>query len=149
MKRCPSCAADIPDDPAQRRRRSPRGWVLAAMVLAAAAGVALAWRSPALVAQGAAKDACEPHGWVEWHLAMSRRCLSASYVCEHMTTPQLLEDPEVAAEYRGSLAAGVRPQLSGLVARMRRAYGCSPEPGADADDDGAPEGFEPAPTQEL
>lgn len=94
---------------------------------------------PAIRAAGS--SGCEPRGWMDWHLAMRQDCLAPRYVCEHMTSAEMLRDPEVAAAYREALAAGdpdeVR-RLSRMVGRMRARYGCEPEAGS------APEASGPA-----
>lgn len=98
--------------------------------------------SLALVAAGAlalpayratAPSGCRPDNWVGWHLAMRQQCLEPSYVCEHMTSAEMLRDPEIAAAWREGFAAGRAEPVRGLsrmVGRMRAAYGCEPEPGA-------------------
>ncbi len=70
---------------------------------------------------------CQPSGWTEWHAAMQRQCLQAEYVCQHMTSLEMLRDPEVSRAL-GHDEAGAA-HLSYLVGRMRTAYGCAPEAG--------------------
>lgn len=156
-----------PQRPAPRRR-SGRVARLGLVVLLLGAGTALAaplyraWRS----------SGCEPRNWIDWHLAMRSQCLAQAYVCENMTTARMLEDPDVAAAYRGALAAGSRDPVPGLVemvGKMRGEYGCVPEAGDRVGAPGLPEGhpaalppghppiprgvpsfgFEPAPTTTL
>ena len=138
MRRCPYCAAEVLGEASacrscgsplaviRRRRWVPRtGLALLVLLLPAAAAVP-AYRS--LRPRG-----CEPRGWIDWHLAMGQQCLTSRYVCDNMTTPHLLEDPELAAAYRAGVAAGAPepiPMLSEMVDRMRRSYGCKPEAAA-------------------
>jgi len=149
-------------------RRPGRAARIGLVVLVLGAGTALA--SP--VYRGWKSSACEPGNWIDWHLAMRRQCLTQSYVCENMTTARMLEDPDVAAAYRGALAAGSRDPVPGLVEmvdRMRLSYGCEPERGTRVEAPEMPEGhpaalppghppiprgfpsfgFEPAPTTTL
>jgi hypothetical protein len=86
---------------------------------------------PAIRAAGS--SGCEPKDWMDWHLAMRQECLAPHYVCEHMTSAEMLRDPEIAAAYREALAAGDPEglhRLSRMVGRMRARYGCEPEAGA-------------------
>ena len=86
--------------------------------------------APAL--RSAWASGCEPKGWIDWHLAMRRQCLEPRYVCRHMTSAELLRDPDIAAAYRQGLATGQPepvPGLDAMVGRMRARYGCEPEPG--------------------
>jgi hypothetical protein len=92
---------------------------LAAAVVAAAAVAA----SPLLKHWRTAP--CEPASWAEWHSAMMRECLTPTYVCEHMTTGALLQDPDVERAFDGA----PEPRLAELVGRMRVRFGCAPEPG--------------------
>jgi len=151
--------------PSRRLRRAAR---IGLAVLVLGAGTALA----APLYRGWRSSGCEPRNWIDWHLAMRRQCLTQSYVCENMTTARMLEDPDVAAAYRGALAAGSRDPVPGLVEmvdRMRLSYGCEPERGTRVEAPGMPEGhpaalppghppiprgfpsfgFEPAPTTTL
>jgi len=86
---------------------------------------------PAVRAAGS--SGCEPGNWVDWHLAMRQQCLEPRYVCEHMTSAEMLRDPQIAAAYREGLAAG-RPEpvrgLSRMVGQVRAMYGCEPEAGS-------------------
>jgi hypothetical protein len=89
---------------------------------------------PAVRAAGS--SGCEPKNWMDWHLAMRQQCLAPRYVCEHMTSAEMLRDPQIAAAYREGLAAG-RPEpvrgLARMVGQMRAMYGCEPEAGAAPD----------------
>ncbi|HUK66459.1 MAG TPA: hypothetical protein VLV17_06485 [Anaeromyxobacteraceae bacterium] len=73
---------------------------------------------------------CEPANWREWHVAMRERCLLPSYVCQHMTTAELLRDPDVAGAFPPDELGADSSELSDLVGRMRREFGCPPEAGA-------------------
>jgi hypothetical protein len=116
---CPRCG-----EPIRRvRHRHARLAVFAVAGLAAAA--AIAW--PAF-GQWRARAACEPEGWIDWHLAMQRACLTPEYVCRNMTSAKLLEDPVVAGELRRALEAGdatALGALDALVEGMRSEYGCA------------------------
>lgn len=149
-------------------RRKARVAIFGLLLFALGAGTALA--SP--LYRGWRSGGCEPRNWIDWHLAMRRQCLAPSYVCENMTTARMLEDPEIAAAYRGALASGSTnpvPGLAEMVGRMRRSYGCAPEKEDGAEAPGMPDdhpaalppghppiprgfqpfGFEPAPTTTL
>lgn len=100
---------------------------LFALGLVAAGALAL----PAIRAAGS--PGCEPKSWMDWHLAMRQECLAPRYVCEHMTSAEMLRDPEIATAYHEALAAGEHGEvhrLSRMVERMRARYGCEPEAGA-------------------
>ena len=58
---------------------------------------------PAVRAAG--PGGCEPGDWMDWHLAMRQQCLEPQYVCRHMTSAEMLRDPQIAAAYREGLAA--------------------------------------------
>src|SRR5512144_1338108 len=81
------------------------------LALAAAAALAL----PAV--RPAGSSGCEHGNWTDWHLAMRQQCLEPRYVCEHMTSAEMLRDPQIAAAYREGLAAG-RPEPVRALSRM-------------------------------
>lgn len=150
MRLCPFCAEEIRDaairckhcrsevvaeraaDPGSPRTVAPRvsrGPRLLALGLLALAALAVAGPVVARpVLRQLRTGRCEPTNLVEWHVAMHDRCLKPSYVCEHMTTPGLLADPDVARSFQGEEDAGSR--LAEMVGRMRQAFGCAPEAGA-------------------
>ena len=143
--RCKHCRSDLPGAPprepvaaAPRRPRRARGRLVASAVLL----VALLAAAPVVarpLLRHLRSDRCQPTNWMEWHLAMRQQCLTPSYVCEHMTTPGMLQDPDVARSFSAG-AEGGPSRLSDLVGQMRSAYGCAPE--------GAPESgpaFHPEP----
>ncbi len=85
------------------------------------------------VVRAAGSSGCEPKNWMDWHLAMRQHCLTPRYVCEHMTSAEMLRDPQIGAAYREGLAAGRTEPVRGLsrmVGQMRAMYGCEPEAGA-------------------
>jgi hypothetical protein len=115
---CPRCGA-----PMRRSARRHAGFAAFALAGLAAAAV-IAW--PA-VAGWHARSGCEPEGWIDWHVAMQKSCLTPDYVCRNMTSSKLLEDPEIAAELRRALEAGdtaAMGALDSLVDGMRAEYGC-------------------------
>ena len=123
--RCKHCRSDLAVPPAPRRRAR-------ALVALLAGGIVLAASAPVLARPllgHLRSNGCEPTSWVEWHAAMQRRCLEPKYVCDHMTTPQLLRDPDLAQAFRQAPSDHVE-HLADLVGKMRRAFGCEPE--ADA-----------------
>ncbi len=95
--------------------------------LALAAALAL----PAVRAGGS--SGCHPRSWMDWHVAVRQQCLEPRYVCEHMTSAEMLRDPQIAAAWREGIAAG-SPEpargLSRMVRQVRGLYGCEPEGGA-------------------
>jgi hypothetical protein len=149
--RCKHCRSDLvtPSIPAAPRRRRRR--LLAALTALVGVAAALPVLARPLLRQ-LHRDACEPSSWTEWHAAVQRQCLEASYVCEHMTTPRLLADPEVARAFRDAPPDHVG-HLSEMVRRMRHAYGCTQETGVASQAPGpvAPPAFpsHEAPTQIL
>jgi hypothetical protein len=116
---CPRCGSPL--RPSARRRAGFAAFALAGL----AAAAAIAW--PA-VGDWRARAGCEPQGWIDWHVAMQRSCLTPEYVCRNMTSSKLLEDPEVADELRRALEAGdtaAMGALESLVDGMRAEYGCA------------------------
>ncbi len=117
----------------------------AALPLAKRADAARA-PDPAAKAKAAEADRCEPHSWVDWHIAMSRSCLTPAYVCHNMTTGKMLDDPAIRDQIRRALEAG-DPQptarLEALVAQMRARYGCEDEDSAGPDAPALPPGHPP------
>ena len=124
--RCKHCRSDLPDlaGAARPRRRTRRRVAAGAALLALLAAAPVLARPLLHRLRG---ERCEPTSWVEWHLAMRRQCLTPSYVCEHMTTPGMMRDPDVARAFDSS--EGDPSRLAELVGRMRSAYGCAPESG--------------------
>jgi hypothetical protein len=131
MNACPHCAAPVDEGGAcarcdARPGRAPRGFRFA--LLGLAVGVLSAAVVPGVLrrATGGA-GTCEPQSWVDWHVAMKRACLTPAYVCHNMTSSKLLEDPQLAKEFRAALEAGDPEPLASLddlVGRMRASYGC-------------------------
>lgn len=123
---CPRCGIAV------RRaapRRAPGVSRLASVAVALVALGALGATAGPAVSWWRSAAGCEPTGWVEWHVAMKRACVTPAYVCEHMTSAKLLEDPEVAESYRSALVGGDRAALShldALVGQLRASYGCEP-----------------------
>ena len=113
----------VPSASSRRARQVLAGGVaLAALVLLAP----LLSRTVVTHPAGArpAADGCEPSSWAEWHEAIRSQCLEPRYVCEHLTTTQLLRDPDAVHSF-GKIGS----RVPDVVGRMRQAYGCSPEPG--------------------
>src|SRR5574337_243809 len=84
--RCRHCRSDLPTAASTARVRRARRRLIASVVLLAALVAAAPVVARPLLRR-LQSDRCEPTNWMEWHLAMSRQCLTPSYVCEHMTTP--------------------------------------------------------------
>ena len=132
--RCKHCRSDLPaaapaadpDRAAGARAGRRVRWLLFGLCGVAALAVASPVVARPLLGKLRASR-CEPVGIMEWHVAMKRRCLKPSYVCEHMTTRKMLEDPEVVRSF--SRDADEDPSLAEMVGRMRQAFGCAPEAG--------------------
>ncbi|HUL58023.1 MAG TPA: zinc ribbon domain-containing protein [Anaeromyxobacteraceae bacterium] len=157
---CPSCGAPAAGTPARPGATARLAFVLLALGTMGIAFVSVARDADAarpaagaLVASPVAADAppaCEPHTWVDWHIAMRRACLTPAYVCHNMTSAKLMEDPAVREAFRGALEAG-RPepiaQLDALVAHMRSRFGCdaASDEAPAPPDPGLPPGHPPVP----
>ena len=136
--RCKHCRSDLTTAPSLAGRAPGSGARLPArlrwLVFGLFAATALALAGPR-IAQPLLRylraDRCEPVNIMEWHVAMRQRCLKPSYVCEHMTTPKMLEDPDVARSF--SRGADAESPLTEMVGRMRHAFGCAPEAGPASD----------------
>src|SRR5512146_653601 len=102
--RCKHCRSDLPGSgravvpPAERRpRRDARRITFAVVAL-----IVLAVGAPVVtgaVMRQVRASTCQPSNWMEWHAAMRRHCLDATYVCTHMTTSGMLADPEVERSF--------------------------------------------------
>ncbi len=146
--RCKHCRSDLGPTPSSggpapgsgARLPVGRRW----LVLGAFAVAALAVVAPRLLRQLRA-GRCEPVNIMEWHVAMKQHCLEPSYVCEHMTTSKMLEDPDVARSF--SREVDPDSSLPEMVGRMRDAFGCAPEdgPASHAAPPGLPAPWSPAP----
>ena len=89
---------------------------------------------------------CQPKNWADWHLALRQQCLEQRYVCEHMTSAEMMRDADIAAAHRDGLALE-RPELVRILAHVvgqtRARYGCDAAP-AEAPPPGAlPQGHSP------
>jgi hypothetical protein len=103
---------------------SPKTGRLARLaILGTTLALALALAQPGV--RAARAGGCEPVSWQDWHLAMRRQCLTPGYVCQNMTTPGMLADPDVAAGYRQALSRGVDgyDALAEVVGQMRETFG--------------------------
>lgn len=92
---------------------------------AAAAILAL----PAVRAGGS--SGCQPRSWADWHLALREQCVEQSYVCEHMTSAEMMRDSDIADAQRDGLALERRELvriLSHVVGQTRARYGCDAAP---------------------
>jgi hypothetical protein len=119
---CKHCRSDVSSAPATVRTAPRKGRrLLAGLVALFALALGLPVLARPLIRQ-LQSDTCEPSNWVEWHAAMRKQCLKPSYVCQHMTTAKLLEDPQVARSFRRGAS-----HLAELVGRMRESYGCERE----------------------
>jgi len=126
--RCKHCRSDLPGAslPATPAWRARRRLIASAALLVALLAAAPVVARPLL--RHLQSNRCEPTNWMEWHRAMRLQCLTPSYVCEHMTTPGMMQDPDVARSF--SPGAEAEPShLSEMVGRMRSAFGCAPESG--------------------
>lgn len=123
---CPSCGIACGPSPGPGRdrvRRVLRTSSVAILGVATLAVLAL----PVVRSTRGATSGCEPHTWTDWNRAMQRACVSASYVCENMTSAKLLQDPALAGELGEALRSGrsyARDHLDALVGHMREVYGC-------------------------
>ncbi len=138
MKICSLCSAPMED----ASRACPRCGIACATAAPARGVAARVLRTAAVAATGLAvlavlalplvrstrgSPSCEPHSWMDWHVAMEQACLTPAYVCENMTSAKLLQDPSVAGELRDAMGAGqagALEHLDALVGHMRDVYGC-------------------------
>ena len=132
--RCKHCRSDLAPAPSTEgpapgsgpRPPAGRRWLVLGLIAAAALGLMASVAAPSLLRRLRA-DRCEPAYIMEWHIAMKQHCLQPSYVCKHMTTPKMLEDPDVARSF--SREVDPDSPLAEMVGRMRDAFGCAPEDG--------------------
>jgi hypothetical protein len=110
-----SPAADLP-----RVKRPGRRLVAGVFALLALLGSGVVLSRT--VSHAVRTSACQPASWGEWHAAIRKHCLDPSYVCQHMTTAKLLEDPELVNLFERNVS-----RVADVVERMRDAYGCAPE----------------------
>ncbi len=130
--RCRYCRSDLVEIPAASNGIAPPGPVgrlggHRRMLTGLVVLLALALAAPVVarpLLRHLRSASCQPSNWVEWHSAMRSQCLEPSYVCDNMTTPKMLQDPEVAQSFPDDTG-----RLGELVGRMRQAYGCAPESG--------------------
>ncbi len=128
--RCKHCRSDLLPGASGPARRDPAGQTRTfrsgRRLLVGAVAVAVLLAAAPVLARSVSKairaSACQPSSWGEWHTAFRKHCLDPSYVCQHMTTSSLIDDPELVHAFglNGSNVADV-------VGRMRDAYGCAPE----------------------
>ena len=122
---CPRCGIACGPFPGRGGRlgRALRASSVAVLGIATLAVLAL----PLVRTARGATSGCEPRSWTDWNRAIQRACVSASYVCENMTSAKLLQDPALAGELGEALRAGrsyARDHLDALVGHMREVYGC-------------------------
>lgn len=121
---CARCGiATTPQAPTRLAARALRTVAVAVTGLAVLAVLAL----PLVRSARGSSSSCEPHSWMDWHVAMEQACLTPAYVCENMTSAKLLQDPDVAGELDEALQAGragAREHLDALIGHMREVYGC-------------------------
>lgn len=142
---CPRCGIAAPGRALPGPRR-PGRWLRAAAV--SVMGLAVLGTLALPLVRSARGAACEPHGWMAWHAAMERACLTPAYVCENMTSAKLMEDPEVASEVKRALQAGEQgtlAHLEALVGHMRDAYGCDGAAAPDRAEEQQPTRLPPGP----
>lgn len=122
---CPRCGIASGMSPVAARGRAARA--LRTVAVAATGLAVLGVLALPLVRATRGASSCEPHSWMDWHVAMEQACLTPAYVCENMTSAKLLEAPDVASELRDAFRAGqagARAHLDALVGHMRDVYGC-------------------------
>src|SRR6266508_3616938 len=98
--RCKHCRSDLvtaPPAASQARPTAPRVSRGPRLLAFGLLGIAVLAVAGPVVARPVLRQLrtgrCEPTNLVEWHVAVHDRCLKPSYVCEHMTTRKMLEDP--------------------------------------------------------